>query len=171
MNKVILETERLVLRVMSRDDFAGLFAILADPETMRFYPQPYDEQTVRDGIERNIRRFELYGGGLWSVIHQESEQVIGDCGLVYQDVDGVWELEIGYRFNKNFRGQGLATEAARACRDYGFNHYRVSRLISLIRPENIPSRRVAERNGMQVDAETIRASLLHYVYAIDRDSH
>ena len=170
MSQVILETERLILRVMSQDDFEALVAVLSDPETMRFYPQPFDQPAVREGIERNIRRFEAFGGGLWSVVQKDSGQVIGDCGLTWQDVDSVWELEVGYRFNKNFWGQGFATEAARACRDYGFRHYRVNRLISLIRPENIPSRRVAERNGMQIVKETIRARLRHDVYAIDRDS-
>ncbi|MFN7944637.1 MAG: GNAT family N-acetyltransferase [Blastocatellia bacterium] len=168
MKNIILETERLRLRVMTQHDFAALFEFLGDAETMKYYPQPYDAEGVRYGIERNIRRFEAYGGGLWAVVHKEADQVIGDCGLIYQRVDDVWELEIGYRFNRSFHHQGLATEAARACRDYGFSHYTVSRLISLIRPENLPSRRVAERNGMQIVKETMHAGLRHYVYAINR---
>ncbi|HWQ33834.1 MAG TPA: GNAT family N-acetyltransferase [Blastocatellia bacterium] len=168
MKKVILETDRLILRVMSADDFDALFEFLGDAETMKYYPRPFDAATVRAGIERNLRRFETYGGGLWAVVHRESGRVIGDCGLIYQNVDEVWELEIGYRFNRKFHGQGFATEAARACRDFGFGHYSVSRLISLIRPENLPSRRVAERNGMRIMKETVRADLLHYVYAIER---
>lgn len=168
MKDIILETGRLRLRVLTPDDFAALFEFLGDAETMKYYPQPFDAASVRSGIERNIRRFEAYGGGLWAVVHKETDQVIGDCGLIYQRVDEVWELEIGYRFNRRFHHQGLATEAARACRDYGFRHYTVSRLISLIRPENLPSRRVAERNGLQISKETTHAGLRHYVYAINR---
>lgn len=170
MSKVILETERMILRVMEPDDFEALAQILSDAETMRYYPRPFSATEVRDGIARNITRNELYGGGLWAMILKESGLLAGDCGLVFQSVDGDWELEIGYHVNRKYQGQGLATEAARACRDYGFRHFAISRLISLIRPENLPSRRVAEKNGLRIMKETMRADLLHYVYAIERQA-
>jgi RimJ/RimL family protein N-acetyltransferase len=66
-------------------------------------------------------------------------------------------------------GQGLATEAARICRDYGFARLSVDRLISLIRPENLASRRVAEKNGMVVWKEVVRVGVPHLVYAVRKD--
>jgi ribosomal-protein-alanine N-acetyltransferase len=96
-------------------------------------------------------------------------ELIGDCGLVRQSVDGVDEIEIGYHVRRDLWGQGYASEAARACRDYGFASFEVDRLVSLIRPENMASRRVAEKNGMSVWKEVTRSNLLHYVYAIRRD--
>jgi ribosomal-protein-alanine N-acetyltransferase len=89
--------------------------------------------------------------------------------LVRQSVDGADEIEIGYHVRRDLWGQGFATEAARACCDFGFANLEADRLISLIRPENLASRRVAEKNGMTIWKETIRANLLHYVYAIKRD--
>jgi RimJ/RimL family protein N-acetyltransferase len=86
-----------------------------------------------------------------------------------QDVDGTNEIEIGYHVRRDLWGQGLATEAARACRDYGFARLPVERLISLIRPENLSSRRVAEKNGMTIWKEVTRQNLQHLVYAIRRD--
>ena len=82
---------------------------------------------------------------------------------------GVDEIEIGYHVRRDLWGRGLATEAARACRDYGFARLAVERLISLIRPENEPSRRVAEKNGMRVWKEITWHSLQHLVYAINRE--
>jgi ribosomal-protein-alanine N-acetyltransferase len=66
-------------------------------------------------------------------------------------------------------GNGFATEAARACRDYGFQQLNAAYLISLIRPENLPSRRVAERNGMTVWKQIDRVGLLHDVYRVRRE--
>jgi RimJ/RimL family protein N-acetyltransferase len=88
---------------------------------------------------------------------------------VRQNVDAVDEIEIGYHVRRDLWSRGYATEAARACRDFGFANLGVDRLISLIRPENLASRRVAEKNGMTISKEVIKADLLHYVYAIKRD--
>ena len=95
--------------------------------------------------------------------------MVGDCGLTVQNVDGADEIEIGYHVRRDLWGQGLATEAARACRDLGFARLPVDRLISLIRPENLPSRRVAEKNGMTVWKEVMWRNLPHLVYAIRRE--
>lgn len=95
-------------------------------------------------------------------------ELIGDCGLTKQNVDGHDEVEIGYHVRRDHWGRGYATEAARACRDYGFAHLPVERLISLIRPENIPSRRVVEKNGMKIWKETMWRGIHHYVYAFEK---
>ena len=93
-------------------------------------------------------------------------QLAGDCGLMRQKVDGVTETEVGYHLARRFQGQGLATEAARACIDHAFSELGLLRVISLIRPENGPSRRVAERNGMSIEKEAIFAALPHLVYRL-----
>ena len=103
------------------------------------------------------------------MILKSSGELAGDCGLTVQDVEGVNEIEIGYHVRHDLWGQGLATEAARACRDLGFARLRVERLISLIRPENLQSRRVAEKNGMTVSKDLIWRGLPHLVYAIRRE--
>ena len=164
----ILETSRLILREFSADDAEALSRVLSDPATMRFYPAPYDQAGVEVWIARNLRRYAEHSHGLWAMILKASGELIGDCGLTVQEVDGVDEIEIGYHVRRDLRGQGLATEAARACCDYGFARLPVEQLISLIRPENMPSRRVAEKNGMTVWKDVMRAGLRHLVYAIRR---
>jgi ribosomal-protein-alanine N-acetyltransferase len=165
----VLETQRLVLREFQFEDLDALTAILCDPETMRYYPASFDGAAVADWIQRNRTRYANDGYGLWAMILKSTRELIGDCGLVRQSVDAVDEIEIGYHMRRDLWNQGYASEAARACRDYGFANLKVDRLISLIRPENLASRRVAEKNGMTIWKEVTKADLLHYVYAIKRD--
>jgi [ribosomal protein S5]-alanine N-acetyltransferase len=164
----VLITQRLYLRRFHPEDVDALARILSDPETMRYYPAPLDRAGVADWIQSNRTRYPN-GHGLWAMILTSTGELIGDCGLVRQNVDGVDEFEIGYHVRRDLWGQGYASEAARACRDCGFAILKVDRLISLIRPENMASRRVAEKNGMTIWKEVIKANLLHYAYAIRRD--
>jgi [ribosomal protein S5]-alanine N-acetyltransferase len=164
----ILETPRLLLREFRDDDADALALILSDAETMRYYPAPLDRAGVQEWITRNQRRYAEYGHGLWAMILRSSGELIGDCGITAQDVDGAREVEIGYHVRRDLWGKGLATEAAHACCDWGFAHLPVERIISLIRPENLPSRRVAEKNGMTVWKEVVWRGLPHLVYAIRR---
>ncbi len=165
----VLETQRLVLREFQFEDLDALAAILCDRETMRYYPVSFDRAAVADWIQRNRTRYANDGYGLWAMILKSTRELIGDCGLVLQSVDAVDEIEIGYHVRRDLWNQGYASEAARACRDYGFANLKVDRLISLIRPENLASRRVAEKNGMTIWKEVTKVDLLHYVYAITRD--
>jgi RimJ/RimL family protein N-acetyltransferase len=165
----ILKTSRLILREFSPDDAESLALVLSDPETMRFYPAALDHAGVEAWISRNLHRYAEDGHGLWAMILKSSGELIGDCGLTVQEVDGVNEIEIGYHVRRDLWGKGLAPEAARACRDYGFDRLPVERLISLIRPQNLPSCRVAEKNRMTIWKEVIRKGMPHLVYAIRRD--
>lgn len=166
---VILETERLILRQFVPGDADALSRVLSDPETMRHYPAPFDRAAVDGWIRRNLRRYAANGHGLWAMDEKTTGEMIGDCGLTLQEVDGTLMPEIGYHLRRDRWGQGFATEAAVACRDYGFTKMSVDFLISLIRPENVPSRRVAERNGMKVWTETTRKGLRHLVYRVTRE--
>jgi len=166
----ILETQRVVLREFSTNDADALCAVLCDPETMRYYPARFDRNSVNEWITRNRSRYAKDGHGLWALVLKARGELIGDCGLVVQEIDGVNEIEIGYHVRRDLWGQGLATEAARACRDYGFANLAVNRLVSIIRPENVASCRVAEKSGMYVwKKEVMRVGFLHVVYSIRRD--
>jgi RimJ/RimL family protein N-acetyltransferase len=169
----ILETKRLLLREFTPEDARALALVLSDPETMRYYPAPYDRAGVEQWIERNRQRYREDGVGLWAMELREAQgsdvhQTIGDCGITVQQVNGERLYEIGYHLRRDFWGQGLATEAAVACRDWAFAHLKTERLISLIRPENLASRRVAERTGMTVWKEVNWRGLPHCVYCIER---
>jgi ribosomal-protein-alanine N-acetyltransferase len=169
----ILETTRLLLREFMPEDADALAFVLSDPETMRYYPTAYDRAGVEQWIERNRQRYREDGVGLWAMELKKAQgsdvhKTIGDCGIIVQQVDGERLYEIGYHLRRDFWGQGLATEAAVACREWAFTHLKTDRLISLIRPENLASRRVAERTGMTVWREVTWRGLSHYVYSIER---
>ena len=166
---IVIETPRLILREFVTKDAGALAQVISDAETMRFYPAPFDQAGVEGWIARNIRRYEKDGHGLWAMDLRSSGEMIGDCGVILQDVDGDHLPEIGYHLRRDMWGNGFATEAARACRDYAFTRLQKQFLISLIRPENLASRKVAERNGMKFWEQTTRAGLVHDIYRITRE--
>jgi [ribosomal protein S5]-alanine N-acetyltransferase len=164
----ILETPRLTLCELAPHDATALSQILSDPETMRYYPAPYDHAGVEQWIARNRQRYQTNGVGLWGMELKTTQELIGDCGIVLQQVEAEPLYEIGYHLRRDLWGQGLATEAAIGCRDWAFANLKAERLISLIRPENLPSCRVAERVGMTIWKEVNWRGLRHYVYSIEK---
>jgi [ribosomal protein S5]-alanine N-acetyltransferase len=89
--------------------------------------------------------------------------------LAWQQVEGKTLLEVGYHLHRDQWGHGYATEAARACLDYAFRDLGAAEVVSLIRPENLPSRRVGERNGMTVDKQILFHGLPHLLYVMKRE--
>jgi RimJ/RimL family protein N-acetyltransferase len=123
--------------------------VLGGPDPAR----PLRRQRTREDAARwitwNIRNYAEHGHGLW-IVETHDGDVVGDCGLTIQDVEGESFLEVGYHTKLALRGQGLATEAAvavrDAARDAGIPH-----LVAIIRPENIPSQRVAQKIGLTLE--------------------
>ena len=162
-----LHTERVRLRPFRSDDIDALAPIFADPVMMEWYPQPFPRQESELWILRNQRRYRQDGFGLWAMDLLATGELIGDCGLTIQRVDGVDEVEVGWHVKRELWGQGYATEAAREVVRYAFEEKKVQSLISLIRPENVGSWRVAEKLGMHVEKDTMHAKLRHRVYRLD----
>jgi RimJ/RimL family protein N-acetyltransferase len=165
---LILETERLLLREFVPEDADALMRVLSDAETMRHYPAALDRAGVMEWITRNRRRYTQAGHGLWAMVLKSSGELIGDCGLTRQTVDGVEEFELGYHVRRDLWGRGYAPEAAQACRDYGFERLGTERIISLVRVGNLPSRRVAEKVGMKLWKRVMWRDLEHWVMAIQK---
>lgn len=163
------ETERLILRELTVDDVEPLLDILGDPWTMRYYHRPFSRDEVLGWVDRWRSSYAENGFGLWGLVLKETGQLVGDTGLSLQDVEGEYFPEVGWHVHKQHQRQGLATEAARASLDYGFGPCGLGRIISLIRPENEPSWRVAEKLGMRVWKETMRTHFLHRVYVLEAD--
>ncbi|MBR6020283.1 MAG: GNAT family N-acetyltransferase [Lachnospiraceae bacterium] len=148
-----LETERLVLRQMTMDDFDALYAVLGDDEIMSHYPYAFDEGRVRDWIKRNMDRYQKYGYGLWAVCRKDTGEMIGDCGLTLQNIDGSWLPEIGYHIRADQQHKGYAKEAAAAVRDWAWAETSYPALYSYCKYTNIASYRTAEAIGMRFERE------------------
>lgn len=110
-----IETERLILREMTQQDFDTLYKILADSDIMRHYPYTFDRARVQNWIDKNISRYRVFGFGLWSVCLKQSGEMIGDCGLTMQIIDGDIKPEISYHIARAHQRRGYAKEAAAAC--------------------------------------------------------
>lgn len=168
----ILETERLLLRRFVPDDLDDLFALYSDPEVRRYFPEgTLTRDETREELEWFLnghpRHPEL---GLWATIHRESGRFIGRCGLLPWTIDGRFEIEVAYMLAKEFWGQGLATEAAQAIRDYGFTALDLPRLICLIDRDNAASIRVATKIGMTFEKEGVDDQGPYLLYAMSRTS-
>ena len=162
---LILETERLVLRPFTPNDVEALEAVLGDPVAMEFYPAPLTREGVEGWIRKNLERYEKDGYGLNAIVLRETGEVIGDCGCVVQLVEEREQVEIGYHVQRSLWGRGYATEAARACMIYAFHQLDAQRVISMIRPENVSSRRVAEKNGLVCEKVIFWRNYDHCIYA------
>ena len=112
-----------------------------------------------------MQRYAEYGHGLWLVAERESQTPVGQIGLVMQEVEGATEPEIGYLVHRPFWRRGYASEAARAVREYAFGALGRSKVISLIRPENLPSQGVARSLGMAAQREVDFKGFRHIVFA------
>ena len=151
--KRILETDRLFLREMNMDDFDALYQVLADSEIMQHYPYTFDEKRVRDWIERNMNRYVKDGFGLWAVCLKDTGEMIGDCGLTLQNIEGEMLPEIGYHIRRDKQHNGYAKEAAKGVLEWAKENTDYPALYSYCKYTNLPSIKTAEAIGMEFDRE------------------
>lgn len=163
-----LETPRLILRPFREKDLDRLAELMANPDFMRFSLGVFSREQTASFLEKLIDWDHRGLPSQFAVIHRGDNRLIGYCGFFHQKVDGTNEIEIGYRLHPDYWGRGLATEAARAVRDHGFADLKLPRVISLIHPENLASRRVAEKNGMKLEKETVFRGFPTLVFATNR---
>jgi RimJ/RimL family protein N-acetyltransferase len=162
---VVLETSRLLLREFVPQDADALAAVLGDPVAMQYYPAAFDRKGVEEWIGKNIGSYQRDGHGLWAMVLKDSGQLIGDCGCILQEVEDTNHVEVGYHVRRDLWGNGYATEAARACVEHAFTALGVTRVISMIRPENVQSIRVAEKNGLTCEKIIFWRGYEHCIYA------
>ena len=145
-----LETERLFLREMNAHDFDLLFRVLGDSDIMRHYPYAFDAERVHRWIETNMERYRVFGFGLWAVCLKDAGELIGDCGLTVQNINGFIRPEIGYHIRADQQQKGYAKEAASAVRDWCFAHTPFRTVYAYMKTANLASSRTAEAIGMKL---------------------
>jgi ribosomal-protein-alanine N-acetyltransferase len=162
-----LETERLILRSFREEDVDAMARLFANPNFMRFSLGVFTERKQTVAFIEKVMGWDRAGiPSQFAVVPRGEDTIIGYCGFFYHPEHGIEDIEIGYRLNPDYWNGGLTTEAARAVRDHGFRDRKLSRVISLIHPENVPSRRVAEKNGMSVEKRITFRGFPTLVYAI-----
>lgn len=156
------------LREFTEGDLDPLAKMVADEEQMRFYPLPRTKDEAHEWISRNLRLYKEHGFGFWFMEAIEGGDFLGYCGIRPLTIEGIEEVEMGWHTRKQFWGQGLATEAAAACRDLAFTRFAITRLVATIDPSHEASLRVANKIGMKLDKEAVLDGWPCVVYSVAR---
>jgi ribosomal-protein-alanine N-acetyltransferase len=164
----VLETARLNLRPFREEDIDRLAELMANPGFMRFSLGPYTREQTQGVLDKFLSWEKAGLPSPFAVVRRENTEVLGYCGFLHHP-EVPEEVEIGYRLHPAYWNRGLITEAAQAVRDHAFEDLRLPRVISLIHPENIPSGRVAEKNGMSIEKEITFRGFPTLVFAITRE--
>ena len=165
----MIETKRLLLREMTAQDFDALCRVLTDPDIMQHYPSVFNETGVQNWINKNMERYRIFGFGLWAVCLKDTGEVIGDCGLTMQLINGQIKPEIGYHIRKDLQRQGYAKEAALAVRDWAFTNTPFQVVYSYMKHTNEPSAKTALAYGCkQVDSFRDDVNEITNVFAISK---
>jgi RimJ/RimL family protein N-acetyltransferase len=147
-----LQSPRLTTRFVTLDDVAVWTEYCADPVATTFtaLPDKTPEQMAQFVIDTTLKRYADGRGGLQALISKDTGAFIGQCGLFSQEVNGIFETEVGYHLIPRYWGMGYATEAAQMFRNYAFENYPLESIVSIIHPMNVASKKVALRNGMHL---------------------
>lgn len=157
----IIETKRLMLRQVTTEDAADMFAYLSDQDVVK--PMGLDPfETIKDVWDEINWYTSIYekGTGIrWGITLKDSGKVIGSCGFLNRHSKH-FRAEVGYEVNKDYWGQGIASEALEAVVKYGYQHLQLERIEALIEPSNVSSQKLVEKIGF------LREGLLrHYEFA------
>ncbi len=151
----VTATNRLEIRAFESSDVKALIPILADPDVMEYSSKgPLSEVQTAAFVDWCIRSYDEFGYGQWAVIEKSSGRLVGYCGLSRTTVDGCDEVEIGYRLAKDRWGMGLATEAARAVLDFGFESCNLESVVAIVAPDHTASIHILEKLGFSNFTET-----------------
>ena len=161
-----LSTERLVIREFTLADLNGVAALFADPAVLWWEPAPFSREQSQEWLTRTLQRYREEGMAEYAVTLAGSEELIGDCGPVWREVESERLPELGWDLRSDEWGNGYATEAARGVlthvADLGLR-----RVYSLITPENRRSQAVARRLGMRVERRVVWAGEPHDLWTLD----
>lgn len=168
-----LETERLLMRRMTRQSWSDLASVLQDADVMYAYDHAFDDREVDEWLEKQLNRYMYEDGlGLLSLHLKNDGTFIGQAGLTWQRIKDRTVAEIGYLLKKEFWHCGYATEASLALRDYAFNVLGLDEVYSIIRDNNFPSQNVAIWVGMEKVDEIVKhyygRDMVHYCYRVRR---
>jgi RimJ/RimL family protein N-acetyltransferase len=167
------ETKRLLIRPLVENDYHDWQEFIMDEIATKFFPDDWKlrpEKSI-EWIDFQLKRYKENRYGLHALIEKKSGRLIGQCGLLTQNVDGRNELEIGYHLIPRYWGNGYAIEAAREFSKMCFENNLAESIISIIDIDNILSQKVAQRNGMTIETQTVFMEMNVFIYRIKREDY
>jgi ribosomal-protein-alanine N-acetyltransferase len=164
-----IRTGRLLLRPLMREDLEAIHRIWTDPEVRRYLwdGERIPKEKAEAVLAGSIESFESRGFGIWGVVYDESEELVGFCG--FRSLDDTPEIELLYGISTPQWGMGLATEAARAAIRFGFEEVGFDRILGIANTENVASRRVLGKIGMRFEKSASHEGRDETHYAIRRE--
>jgi len=149
----IFTSERLAFYELTERDAETMYALNSDVEVVQYTGDPPFESisaTVKFMSERaEVNR--RHGYGRWKIISRETGECFGWCGLKFHEGKNITDL--GYRLFRRHWGKGIATEAAKAALEYGFQNLRLEKIVAHARKENLASLNVLKKCGMEIIGE------------------
>ena len=167
------QSDRLLFRPIQLTDCNAWLKFFTDPQTSLYWVSENQTPEMACGkwYEKQFYRYEHNLGGMNALIEKSSGALIGHAGLLVQEVDGKEELEIAYSLLPQFWNRGYAIEAAQKCKTFAFENSFSESLISIISLPNLPSQKVAIRNGMTIERETTYRNIPVYIFRIFQSSN
>jgi len=159
-------TARLTAERLTGAHVADLLAMHADPRHMEFLGGVRDEAQTREYLERNLAHWAAHGYGVWILRDAASRRVAGRAIVRHLLLDDLDEVEVGYGFQPEYWGRGLATEIATACVGYAFDVLHLPSVVGLTVPHNTRSRRVLEKVGMAYERDVLLGEAPHVLYRV-----
>jgi len=163
------ESERLLFRRVIPSDFEDWLPFYHNPKSTQYWEGLPENpvEACEQQFDRIFERYEKNLGGMNALVEKQNSTLVGLCGLLIQDVDSVQELEIGYSILPEYWLKGFAYEAANACKGFAQEKKFADSLISIIHKDNIPSQKVALKNGMYLDKTTIYKNNPVHIYRVE----
>lgn len=165
------ETERLTFRVLTKGDYQAWLPFFEDKVILSYFGIDTNfsqEVLCENWFNKVFHRYDNKLGGMNAILLKESGQLIGQCGLLIQTVEGVDRLEVGYSLLPKYRGFGYATEAAKKCKEYAFDSHLAEELISMVHVDNKASENVAVKNGMRLESVIDYEGMPAKIYCIKK---
>lgn len=166
-----LESDRLRTRFLQKDDVQKWIPFCEDEEAVTFlklFMKPNHLESSQNWIDRQLSRYQEKRYGLQAVLDKNTGELLGQTGLLKQEIDGKWEIEVGYHMFKKNWGKGYAPEAARLFIDFVFSNNLAPSVISIIDINNVNSQRVAEKNGLKRETQTRWQGMDVFIYRIHK---
>ena len=163
-----IETSRLILRPPHAKDVKTMMVIHQDPEVIRYLGSRVagDITMAWRNVAMMIGHWHMLGYGPWIVVGKDSDEILGRAGL--WNAEGGPGVELGWMIRRSAWGHGFATEAARAALDWGWQHVETDHIISVIRAENAPSIRIAEKLGEHLEFTKVVDGVTMHTFGIHR---
>lgn len=160
----LIQTSRLYLREITRDDFSNLYSLLSDLQVQQFIGKPYDLWGSRRFFNAIQRSYKKHGYSFWAVCDSQTHSFLGICGLLKINILGRDTVEISYRLNPQSWGQGYAQEAVEAVLQFAEIKLNLKNILLLTHPENEASKTIARKNGFSVIGHDEHLGVKHQVW-------